>query len=123
MVRSSWQGNCRRARRGASEEEARDEDADLRLTREYVALSHAPADSDGTRAVALAQFGKYEVRLIEFVPEKPSDPTPFRLELYNHETHSAIDSRRCYNLEAAVQTTEQLMSCARTLDEESRGKA
>ena len=95
----------------------------MRLTREYVALSHAPADSDRTRAVALAQFGKYEVRLIEFVPEKPSDPMPFWLELYSHETRSAIDIRRCYDLEAAVQTTEQLMSRARALDEESRGKA
>ena len=100
----------------------RDEDAELRLTHGHVALSHAPAHSDGTSTVALAQFGKYEVRLIEFVPEKPANPTPFWLELYNHETRSAIDSCRCYDLEAAVQTTEKLMSRARTLDEESHGK-
>jgi hypothetical protein len=46
------------------------------------------------------------LRLVEFVSANPTDSTPMWLELYSHETQCAIDSFRCYDLEAAVQATE-----------------
>jgi hypothetical protein len=101
--------------------ERRDDRAELRLTRGYVELGVAPADSEGTKTVSLARFGEYEVRLVEVVPANRADATPMWLELYSHETRSGIDSHRCYDLEAAVQATEELISRAKSLDEEARG--
>ena len=101
--------------------ERRDDRAELRLTLGYVELGVTPADRDGTKTVSLARFGEYEVRLVEVLPANRADATPMWLELYSHETRSGIDSCRCYDLEAAVQATEELISRARTLDAESRG--
>ena len=95
--------------------------AKLRLTRGYVYLCHARADGNGAKTVSLARFGDYEVRLVEFVRARPTDPTPMWLELYNHQTQSGIDSCCCYDLEEAVHATEDLISRARELDEEPRG--
>jgi hypothetical protein len=101
--------------------ESSDDRADLRLTRGYVELGVVPADHKGSKTVSLARFGEYEVRLVEVVPANRADATPMWLELYSHETKFGIDSCRCYDLEAAVQATEELISRARKLDEEARG--
>jgi len=97
--------------------------AELRLTRGYVHLCVAPLDADGAKIVTLARFGHYDVRLVELVPANPTDPASMWLELYSHETQCAIDSCRCYELEAAAQATEGLISQAKKLDEASRGMA
>jgi hypothetical protein len=101
--------------------ETRGDSAELRLTRGYVHLCHVPADTNGAKTVSLARFGNYDVRLIEFVRTRPTDATPMWLELYSHETQLGIDSCCCYDLEEAVHSTEDFMSRARELDEESRG--
>ena len=101
--------------------ESSDDRAELRLTRGYVELGVVPADHHGAKTVSLARFGEYEVRLVEIVPANRADATPMWLELYSHETQSGMDSCRCYDLEAAVQATEELISRARTFDEEARG--
>jgi hypothetical protein len=93
--------------------------AELRLTRGYVHLCHAPADHHGAKTVSLARFGNYEVRLFEFVQTGASDATPMWLELYSRETQLGIDSCRCYDLEEAVHTTEDFISHARELDEDA----
>jgi hypothetical protein len=93
---------------------------ELLLTRGYVHLCYAGADGNGVKTVSLARFGDYEVRLVEFVRARPADPTPMWLELYNHQTQFGIDSCCCYDLEEAVHATEDLISRARELDEESR---
>jgi hypothetical protein len=90
-----------------------DDCAELRLTQGYVRICVAPPNADGVKTVSLARFGHYDVRLLEFVPEKPTEPTPIWLELYNHETRCGIDSYRCYDLEAAVRATEELIARAR----------
>lgn len=101
--------------------ERRDDHAELRLTRGYVELGVVPADHNGAKTVSLARFGEYEVRLVEIVPANRADAMPMWLELYSHETQSGMDSCRCYDLEAAVQAAEELISRARTLDAEARG--
>jgi|SRR5262245_35918888 hypothetical protein len=100
--------------------QADDDCAELRLTRGYVRVRVAPPDADDVKTVSLARFGHYDVRLFEFVPEKPTEPTPIWLELYSHETRCGIDSYRCYDLEAAVRATEELIAHARQLNEEPR---
>jgi hypothetical protein len=101
--------------------ETKGDRATQRLTRGYVYLCYAGTDDNGAKTVSLARFGHYDVRLVEFVPTNPTDPTPMWLELYSHETQCAIDSCRCYDLEAAAQATEGLISQAKKLDDASRG--
>jgi len=48
--------------------------AKQRLTRGYVYLCHAPADGNGAKTVSLARFGDYDVRLLEFVRDRPTIP-------------------------------------------------
>ena len=93
--------------------ETRGDRAKLRLTRGYVYLCYVRADGNGAKTVSLARFGDYEVRLVEFVRTRPTDPTPMWLELYSHQTQSGIDSCCCYDLEEAVHATEDLISRAR----------
>ena len=100
--------------------ETRGDRAKLRLTRGFVYLCHARADGNGAKTVSLARFGDYDVRLVEFVRARPTDPTPIWLELYNHQIQSGIDSCCCCDLEEAVHATEDLISRARELDEEPR---
>ena len=96
--------------------EDRGDRADLRIIREH--LCHAPADRIGVKAVSLARFGNYEVRLVELVRTRPADATPIWLELYSHETQSVIDSCCRYNIDETVQAAEHLISIASELDEE-----
>jgi hypothetical protein len=110
-----------REERSDMSSETQGDRAELRLTRGYVQLCVAPPDAEGAKTVSLARFGHYDVRLVEFIPANPNDPTPMWLELYTHETQCAIDSCRCYDLEAAVQATEGLISQAKKLDKASRG--
>jgi hypothetical protein len=103
--------------------ENRGDRAKLRLTRGSVYLCYAQADGNGAKTVSLARFGDYDVRLVEFVRTRPTDPTPMWLELYNHQTQSGIDSCCCYDLEEAVHATEDLISRARELATKERGSA
>jgi len=98
--------------------EDRGDGAVLRLTRAYVHARHAPADHNGTKTASLARFGNYEVRLVEFVRTCPTDATPMWLELYSHETQSAIDSCCRYDIDETLEAAEHLISIARHLDEE-----
>ena len=96
--------------------EDRGDRADLRIIREH--LCHPRADRIGVKAVSLARFGNYEVRLFEFVRTCPTDATPTWLELYSHKTQLVIDSCCRYDIDETVQAAEHLISIASELDEE-----
>ena len=100
--------------------EIRGDRAELRITRGYVHLCHAPADHNGAKTVSLARFGNYEVRLVEFVRTHPTDATPMWLELYSHETKLGIDSCCRYDLDEVAHAAEDFISSPRELDEEPR---
>jgi len=94
----------------------RDGDAEVRLTRGYVRICLALPSTDGAKTVSLARCGPYDVRLLEFESERPDNPPQLWLELYSHETQRTIDSYRCCDLEADVQTTEELIAHAEQLN-------
>src|SRR5262245_42108500 len=83
-----------RQERSDMSSETQGDRAELRLARGHVRLCVAPPDAESAKTVSLARFGHYDVRLVEFVPANPTDPTPIWLELYSHETQCAIDSYR-----------------------------
>jgi hypothetical protein len=74
-----------------------------------------PADHNGARTVPLARFGRYEVRLTEFIPDRGADE-PIWLELYDRDAQCGIDSCRCSDLEEAVVSAGHLVSRARELN-------
>jgi hypothetical protein len=82
--------------------------AKSRLTRGYVYLCHARADGNGAKTVSLARFGDYDVRLVEFVRARPSDPTPMGWS-------STITKLNLGSTAAAVTTSKRPYMPPRTL--------
>jgi hypothetical protein len=74
-----------------------------------------PENRHGVRAISLARFGAFEVRLIELADGRASDDQEFCIELYRHDNQSSLDSYRCRDFEEAEPLAEQLISCARQL--------
>jgi hypothetical protein len=89
---------------------------ELRLTRAYIRLFLVPEGDDGSRTVSLARFGNYDVRLIE-MPTAATAVTPLWMELYAHDSQTAVDSCSCDAIEEAVQVAEELIAQARHLSE------
>jgi hypothetical protein len=86
-----------------------------RLIQAYLKLFLAAQDEDGSKTVSLARFGSYEVRVIELWHDASASGFPVWLELYEHDTHSTLDSCGCSELEEAVAAADELISQARQL--------
>ncbi len=86
-----------------------------RLIQAYLKLFLAAQGEDGAKTVCLARFGSYEVRVIELWHDASASGFPVWLELYEHDTHSTLDSCGCSELEEAVAAADELISCARQL--------
>jgi hypothetical protein len=88
-----------------------------RLHQAYVGLMLAPESKDGTRAVSVARYGAFEVRLVEFRHCGAFDASSFWIELYRRDTKSLLDRNRCNDLDDVDITAEHLISRARHLHE------
>jgi hypothetical protein len=78
---------------------------------------HLTEGKNGERAVSLARFGDYDVRLVEL--SQTSCAPPLWMELYAHDTGSTIDSCSCHEFEEAAAAAEHLISQAKCLNESS----
>ena len=87
------------------------------LCRAYLALSLASEPEDGSRAMPLARFGAFEVRLIELAGRRMAEDSDFWIELYRHDIQSSLDSCRCRDLDEAEPIAEYLVACAKGLYE------
>jgi hypothetical protein len=87
---------------------------ELRLTRAYIRLFLVPEGDDGSRTVSLARFGNYDVRLVE-MPTAATAVSPLWMELYAHDSQTAVDSCSCEAIEEAVQVADELIAQARHL--------
>jgi hypothetical protein len=86
-----------------------------RLIQAYLKLFLAVQSEDGVKTVSLARFGSYEVRVIELWHDTSASGFPVWLELYEHDTHSTLDSCGCSELEEAVAAADELIAQARQL--------
>jgi hypothetical protein len=86
------------------------------LMRAYLALHLVPARVDGTRAVAVARLGDYEVRLVEAAPERKE----LSLELHDHFRRAVVDSVHCEDLEVAEVFSEEMILWAHELRSKKR---
>jgi hypothetical protein len=74
---------------------------ELKIAQAYVRLSCIPADSPEA-SVSLASIGSYEISMVRW-PEVDLDAVPlFWLELFDHQTKTAVDSFRCHRIKDAV---------------------
>ena len=80
----------------------------LRITRAYIKLLCIPEGD--ARIVSLVRIGNYEVRMLD-ASQTGSAGTPlFCLELFDHDSQSAVDSCVCYDIEEGVATFEEFIS-------------
>ena len=86
-----------------------------RLIQAYLKLFLAAQGEDGAKTVCLARFGSHEVRVIELWHDASASGFPVWLELYEHDTHSTLDSCGCSELEEAVAAADELIAQARQL--------
>ena len=92
-----------------------------RLCQAYVGLVLAPTAEDGSRTTSVARFGAFEVRMIERADQRVRDAADFWIELYRHDTRSSLDSFLCQDLDDGESIVEQLIWCARQLNESQGG--
>jgi len=90
---------------------------EARLIRAYVNLFVVPPGKDGSKISSLIRFGSYEVRLFELAPEF-ADIFPLWMELYAHDSQSALDSFGCDDFETAVSKADEFITRAKKLNEE-----
>ena len=88
---------------------------ETRLVRAHVELAVTPEDEHGVKAVPLARFGAYEVRLVEFSQISFGNAFDFCLELFDYNEGIAIDGGAVIDLEEAVTFVEDLISRAQEL--------
>src|SRR6516225_7134393 len=92
---------------------------EARLRRAHVELEVTPEDERGLKAVPLARFGAYEVRLVEFSQISSGKAFNFWLELFDHNEGIAIDGGGVNDLEEGVRFVEDLISRAEELTKKS----
>jgi hypothetical protein len=89
-----------------------------RLVRAYVSLFAGFEPGQGTRAVSVAGYGPYQVRLFEPGGNPSADLPAWRLELYSRNARAPLASIGCDQLEAAVIAADELLAQARQLHED-----
>jgi hypothetical protein len=92
---------------------------EARLVRAYLTLFIVPW-VDGARAVRLARFGSYEVRLVELAHDPSAESFPLWLELYAHDIQTSLDSCGCEEFDVAVSVADELIAQARELHQGRR---
>jgi hypothetical protein len=92
---------------------------EARLVRAYLSLFLVPWH-DGARAVRLARFGAYEVRLVEVAHDLSGECFPLWLELYANDIQASLDSCGCEEFDVAVSLADELIARARELHHSER---
>jgi hypothetical protein len=67
----------------------------------YLRLPLLPRQVDGSWVAPLTRYGRFELRLIERVGATPAEPV-LRVELFDVQTQTAIESRGCEEVEDGV---------------------
>jgi hypothetical protein len=90
-----------------------------RLVRAYVSLFAACEPGQGTRAVSVAGYGSFQVRLFEPGGSPSGDLPAWQLELYSRHAQASLERIGCDQLEAAVIAADELLARARQLHEDA----
>jgi hypothetical protein len=83
---------------------------ELRIARSYIKLLCLPEGEHGVRTVSLTRVGNYEIRMVEASQTNSVDAPLFRMELFDHDAQSSVDSCVCHNIKEAVIAFEGFIS-------------
>ena len=86
-----------------------------RVTESSLGLFGTPKRDDGPRHAAVARIGKFEIRLVELPPDNASEEMSLWVELYDRDLQLGVDSRKCSDLDEAVDAAHFLIAQARLL--------
>jgi hypothetical protein len=90
-----------------------------RFYKSYVGLGLTTRNESGSRTISVANFGAFEVRLIEFADCNRQGGLDLWIELYRHDTQSSLDSCLCGDLDEIEHLGGYLISQAKELYETS----
>ena len=90
-----------------------------RITESYLGLFLTAVRDDGSREAAVARIGTFEVRLIEIPSVNASEEMSLWVELYDRDLQFGVDSRRCSDLDEAIDAAHTLIAQAELLDSEA----
>ena len=80
----------------------------LRITRAYIKLLCIPEGA--AKIVSLAQFGNFEVRMLES-SQNDSDAAPlFSIELFDHDAQLPVDSCSCFDIDEGAAAFRNFIS-------------
>ena len=82
------------------------------LYKAYCNINFATRTADGARTMPIKRIGPVEVRLVEFASCGKENDAELWLELYQHDTHTTVDSYLCDDLDEAAPLLEYLISSA-----------
>jgi hypothetical protein len=86
-----------------------------RLVQARGELAVAPKDEHGSKAVTLARFSAYEVRLVQFGQTSSADAFAFWLELFDHNDGIAVNGGGTNDFGETLAFAEELVSQAEEL--------
>jgi hypothetical protein len=85
----------------------------------YFQLIRVAWRESGSRSTLLANYGSYEVRLVERKPADGVDVPHLWVELHAKDGKTPIEARGCDDLETAAVVAEQIMARAERLQNEA----
>jgi len=75
--------------------------------------------ADGSRSAPVARIGTFEVRLIEMPSVNASQEMSLWVELYDRDLQFGVDSRKCSDLDEAIDAAHFLIAQAELLISET----
>jgi hypothetical protein len=88
-----------------------------RIYKSYIGLGLTTRNESGSRTISVANFGAFEVRLIEFADCTRQGGLDLWIELYRHDIQSSLDSCLCEDLDEVEHLGRYLISQAKELYE------
>jgi hypothetical protein len=89
-----------------------------RVTETYASLFFTSKQADGSRHLAIARIGAFEVRLLELPSVNSPEELDLWVELYDRHLQVGVDSYKCSDLDEAIEAAQFLAAEAR---QQSRG--
>jgi hypothetical protein len=91
-----------------------------RVTESYASLFRSPKRDHGPRQAAVARIGTFEILLVEMPTVNASEEITLWVELYDRDLQFSVDSRKCSDLDEAVDAAHFLIAQARLLSKRPR---
>ena len=87
-----------------------------RVTESYLSLFLTSKRDDGSRAAAVGKIGTFEVLLVEIPSASAVEEMSLWVELYDRALPFGVDSRKCSDLDEAIDAAQFMIAQAELLN-------